>query len=446
MIEQSQMATGNPVYVPTGHRKLTRGLLEAEARASTVSSAQLLPRYRVKAVIPILRRRGDITAGEGEFLSALIDFCGTWEADNIAVVFASNDRIRSRLPNVNNNRTVRAKIASLGRKGLICHIERPGGRRGVEIDPFTGEKLVFGISLLPLIALVPDLEREFDEIEDTYRRKATLIKKGRYLLFKLKDLMENTPLHDRNSAHRQPTSLTLIDANEYPLSQEASEEEITAAVDCIEGLYHQARTAIIPVRYPSNSSPEDSVEQANDTVGSKESSLEAPTLPPETITKNITDKSERYPRKKGRMDRSRKQDQPTHPQQRDRSNDVNAEIDTYKVTPNLLTAISETLYAFLPYDRINDPDWPAVLTAADSAATTIGLSTEAWRAIVSSLSPRGACAALAVATAEVNRSSISKSSAAYLVWMAKHSKIHSNLGLGPKVRSAYQRSTKLEFC
>ena len=446
MIEQSQMATGNPVYVQTGRRKLTRGLLEAEARASTVSSAQLLPRYRVKAVIPILRRRGDITAGEGEFLSALIDFCGTWEADNIAVVFASNDRIRSRLPNINNNRTVRTKIASLGRKGLICHIERPGGRRGIEIDPFTGEKLVFGISLLPLIALVPDLEREFDEVEEAYKRKASLIKKGRYLLFKLKDLMEGSPLHDRDSAHRQPAPPTFVDANEYPLTQEASEEEIAAAVDCIEDLYDQARTAIIPTNDLSYSSPERTVAQANGTVASKESSLEAPTLPPETITKDITDKSERYPRTKGGMDRSRNNDQPTHPQLRDRSSDMNAEIDTYKITPHHLTAISETLYAFLPYDLIDDPDWPAVLTAADSAAITIGLSTDAWRTIVSSLSPRGACAALAVATAEVNQSSITKSSAAYLVWMAKHCKIHSNLGLGRKVRSAYQRSSKLEFC
>lgn len=108
--------------------------------------------------------------------------------------------------------------------------------------------------------------------------------------------------------------------------------------------------------------------------------------------------------------------------------------------PDHLAAISEGMAAYLPYGTEDDPEWKDVAAAAFALRPVIGLSERGWKLAVQILGVNGAAAAMAVATADVNRAKIRKSAAEYIVWMAKFTKNGGHVGIGAKLRSAVARN------
>lgn len=119
---------------------------------------------------------------------------------------------------------------------------------------------------------------------------------------------------------------------------------------------------------------------------------------------------------------------------------IQREIDKYQVMPDHLAAISEGMAAYLPYGTEDDPEWKDVAAAAFALRPVIGLSERGWKLAVQILGVNGAAAAMAVATADVNRAKIRKSAAEYIVWMAKFTKNGGHVGIGAKLRSAVART------
>ncbi len=471
-----------------GLRRLTPGLIQAEHKAAELVGAPLPPRHELRHAVTVLRSAELLTATEAETLVTLIGFCGTWEREGVPIVFATNQRLRSRLSGVNNDRAMCARLAGLGRRGFICHVERPGGRRGVEIDPETGEKVYFGISLLPLVGLLPEATRIEAQREAEYAARMKQKRRSRSMLTRIEALVSaalDLGLNADEWIARFDMATSLIDLVEPcddldDLSSYADELEDLRTI-CAQ-LIDDALLAGDRLERDLSTGLVEKVDQ-NRVLGS---GCPEPEIHPKTVNKTITDKSEHCTaRSKGHDAKHRTQSHKPaltragvgleekpggavssvnrdHLRQEEmfQSQDlapalitsqpagsdmssielVQREIDKYRITPEHLADVSEGLAAYLPYGTEDDPEWKDLAAAAFALRPVIGLSERGWRRAVSVLGVNGATVAMAVATADVNRSRIRKSAAEYIVWMAKFTQDGGHVGIGAKLRAALTRS------
>ncbi len=471
-----------------GLRRLTPGLIQAENRAVQMANSPLPARHELRHAVSVLRSATLLTAAEAETLNTLIDFCGTWESEGVPIVFATNRRLRSRMSGVNSDRAICARLACLGRRGLICHVERPGGRRGVEIDPETGEKVYYGISLLPLVAILPEAARvetireaEYAETTKQRRRISSLITRIEALSGTAIELGLNTT--EWIARHEMALSIhktidTCEDLSVLRAYAEQLVEMCTNSTDTINECLRSLPNAHCEVSQDPNGEQYDGIAQDS---GYPESAIH-----PKTINKPITDKSEHCTHRthptpsippcpsnnvsatnvRNSLENSpysprriltfiqptqdeelalpvKTQSSPvmTHAGSDMASSElIHREMQKYRISPDHLAEISEGLAAYLPYGTEDDPDWKDLAAAAFALRPIIGLSERGWSRAVRILGVDGATVAMAIATADVNRPNIRKSVAEYIAWMAKFTAGGGHVGFGPKLRSAISRT------
>ncbi len=485
MIERGQASAS----IGEGLRRLTPGLMRAEKLAHELEGTPLPARHQIKNAVAVLRGASRLTFSEAETLGVLIDFCGTWEAEGVATVFATNGRLRSRLCGVNDDRAMRARLAALGRRGFICHVERPGGRRGVEIDPENGERVYYGISLLPLVALLPEVGRIEAIREAEYAERMKLTRKARSMMTRIETLASAAIELGLDFAEWQARVdlaadlIDLVDACDDIADLTAYADELEAARDDSATRLDEAMRPDLVTQADLSTAKDEEVLQ-NDGV---DSGYPESSVPPETINKPLTDKSEQCTASRKASGASPRnpfaqpalngvgvglEDKPggaassvnyerhrqiemygerqgldpalagIQPAGSDMSSVqlIQREIDKYQIMPNHLTAISEGMAAYLPYGTEDDPEWKDVAAAAFALRPVIGLSERGWKLAVQILGVNGAAVAMAVATADVNRAKIRKSAAEYIVWMANFTKNGGHVGIGAKLRSAVARN------
>ncbi len=471
-----------------GLRRLSPGLIKAENNAAELAGTPLPARHELRHAVSVLRCADMLTAADAETLATLIDFCGTWESEGVPIVFATNQRLRSRLSGVNNDRAMCARLAGLGSRGFICHVERPGGRRGVEIDPETGEKIYYGISLLPLVALLPEATRIEAKREAEYAARMKQRRRARSMLTRIESLVSaalDLGLSEETWIVRLDMAVSLLELTE-PCDDL---DDLTAYADELGALCSDCSQSIDSVLMGSVGASEPlSTDIGGRTVNecSEDSGYPEYEIHPETINKKITDKSEQCTASSERRDALHRnpilkpalhragvglENKPggtvssvklKHSSQEEMfgSDDmapalatmqpqgsdltsvdlIQREIEKYRIMPEHLAAVSEGLAAYLPYGSEDDPEWKDLAAAAFTLRPIIDLSERGWHRAISVLGVNGATVAMAIATADVNRPKIRKSAAEYIVWMAKFTEDGGYVGLGAKIRSAISRT------
>lgn len=438
-----------------GLRKVTPGLIRAEKLTQTLKDSELPPRHAVKHAVSIFRTANILSAADAETLTTLIDFCGTWETDNNAIVFASNPRIRSRLCGVNSDRALRARLSKLGKLGLISHVERPGAKRGIEIDPFTGSKVYYGISLLPLVAALPKADQLERERETYYSTKGLLLRSISVSTTRITSLVDALLDVDQNGHF-------WIDAMQFAhhILKTAKTED---SIEKIRKIETQIKTLLDEVMAAADAVFAEAAELDNqlstetvlmDQIENEESSPYPESLkPPEALSKEITDKSvhcsDHQPNRtnftssefpEGSIDAHLNSHRKNITDTAGSARDVLArDLEKYGVKPNHLASISEGLHAYLPLGSETDPTWKDAAAAAFALAPIIGLTHSGWNKAVQVLGVNGATTAMAVATADVNRSRITNSSASYIVWMACQMEQGIDVGIPAKIFAAMNR-------
>lgn len=408
-----------------GFRKFTPGLMAAEqlAKQAKQDFTKLPHRYEMRDAVQVLLRAGRLTPALAQTMTTLIEMCGTWENENIAIVYASNRGIADRM-GLGCRRSLRSRLGKLAHDHqLICHEERPGGRRGIERDPLTLEMTYYGVSLMPLVAQLPAIAALGADLEALYARKAAAARKIK-------------------ATHQRLTRIVSA-ALEAKFSQRAWFARLDHANDVLEGsqsatdadqLEHYAKTMHSALEQAENSFDGDyarhnreAMTSAVDNTSSKcteDSSYGESQTPPETINKYPTDKSVQCTQSDTRQQALRPATPDPDPGKpgcssldnkhggdwqgvKPKTNTkrakaqheiIETDLEKYHIGPDQLAAASELLHACLPYSEADDPTWPGIYAAAVDLRSVIGLSNYAWRHAVDNLGRHGAAALMAYAT------------------------------------------------
>lgn len=408
-----------------GFRKFTPGLKAAEQLAKQAQEAtDALPhRYELRDAIHILLRAGKLTPALAQTMTTLIEMCGTWENEGVPIVFAGNRGIADRL-GLGCQRSLRTRLAKLANiHQLICHEERPGGRRGVERDPITLEMTYFGISLMPLVAQLPAIKALGANLEALYARKAAAARKLR-------------------SCH-QRVSRVVSAALEAKFSQRAWLARLDHANDVLEASQSASDASQLETFAETMHSAQVQAENSFDAEIAARTPIEAPSdvdkssiqctqdsgygesgAPPETTNKSQTDKSVHCTQSDTRQQAYRPATPHTDPgkpgcfglenkpyaetsrvkpknspkRAKAQHQIIEADLAKYHIGPDQLATVSEMMHACLPFSEADDPSWPGVYAAAVDLRPIIGLSEYAWRHAVETLGRHGAAALMAYAT------------------------------------------------
>lgn len=421
-----------------GLRKLTPGLLAAEALAREVDpdEARTTTRVQWREAVTTLMRAGELQPAAANLMMTLIGFCGTWESEGVAIVFASNERLADEL-GYSQTRSIRALMAQLssGPRPLLCHKERPGGRRGVEFDPLTGEKTYYGVSLTPLIAQLDHIASIAEELNAAYAERRKL-KSAIMAALKRLEALVSAAIDAGLNQDEWWARLDMVSEIADSLRDETVVAVLAEWREVTMGAVEDAERALTGVdREPSDANTDMEARSTADSDADhrqqllidseKDSSYEESDGPPITINKTSTDKSEHctargiwrrakpgIPLRSANAEQNGLENKPavggtqqTHAAVgRDQAMKTIIETDLAKkkITPEIMVALSEELYAFLPFDAVEDPGWGDLAVSADQARVAIGLSEPAWRHTVASLGVMGALAALTFATAARN--------------------------------------------
>ncbi len=428
-----------------GLRPITAGLIAAETLAANADDTTPSSSTRIewRAGITTLLRAGYLSRPAANLALLLVDLCGTWERESVPIVFATNARLADAL-GYRQDRSIRVLLGQLTRSPypLICYVDRPGGRRGVDYDPVSGARRYYGISLAPLIAQLQTIAELKDRLDADYRTKKTL----RSAITAISTRMGRVTEYSLSIGMPGMALLAALDQHMHVSSMAATEHDIASLQtirDSLQRDLDQAEAALL--RFSNDNATVNKETKTTEDSGYVESDV-----PPITINKKITDKSDpcsyQPPRAttQDRTNRLNRLDE-TVLERGDRSPKerrlvmkrlIVTDLEKYKIYPQTLTSLSEEIHAFLPFDKAEDPDWDAVTTACDRTRVHIGLSEGAWHHVVEELGPIGACAALCfvMASADIHNP------AGYLRKLADLAMNGTILDLGSKLRSKRPQS------
>lgn len=407
-MDHNQQKAGPHLQARSGIRKITAGLLAAEALAADVQkNEQPMPgKNELYRAVRFLTLEGRLSLQNANMLDVLIGFCGTL-AEGHPVIFASNRALADRVGI--KERALRTRLANLGALRLICHVDRADRRRGVGKNPVTGERIYYGISLSPLIAQLDEINARADSYEQACK--------------------------EARAARRAITAGTTRIQGLYNLAIElgGSEPEWRGRRDMAEDIHDLAKAcddrddleAYADVIRQAQSDAEIAVRELSVDQSGEIAAYPAKRLPPITKNKSITDKSEHCPditksanarttnepeqkqdhceaQTSHRITATHTETRPGKKKQAAIARIINSELTRYHIDPPMICQLSETIRAFIDLHSLDNPTWTDCANAADIGRNCIGLSDYGWRKTIEALGPKGAIAALAYATAETS--------------------------------------------